>query len=118
MSLDPSLFQREAIEPETLALIAELEALAATQPPMHTRQPQEVREDRARGMPGRPPIVRSENAKVRTIPGPAGPISLRFFLPQRVEGVYFYIHGGGFVLGSNDAQDPRLEAIANNCNVV
>jgi acetyl esterase/lipase len=118
MSLDPSAFRPESIEPETAALIAELEALAASQPPMHTRDPKEVRAEREKGMPGRPPIVRSPNAKVRTIPGPAGQISLRFFLPPRVEGVYLYIHGGGFVLGSNDAQDPRLEAIANNCNVV
>lgn len=118
MSIDPSLFRPEAIDAETVAFNAELERLFAGQPSMHTQDPKQVREERARGMPGRPPIVRSDNAKVRTISGPAGTISLRFFLPPRVDGVYIYFHGGGFVLGSNDAQDARLEAIANNCNVV
>jgi acetyl esterase/lipase len=38
-------------------------------------------------------------------------------MPQQVDGVYYHIHGGGWVLGSADAQDPRLEAIANACNL-
>ena len=33
--------------------------------------------------------------------------------PERSRGVYLHIHGGGWVLGAADAQDPMLETIAD-----
>jgi acetyl esterase/lipase len=67
--------------------------------------------------PGGQPIIYSDNAIQRTIAGPAGEIGLRCFIPPRVEGAYLYIHGGGWVLGSNDSSDVRLETIANQSNL-
>jgi acetyl esterase len=117
MELDPSLFQPEAIDPETRAFLVQVQDLFASQPPMHLQDPAEIREARRQGRGFAGPLVFSPSAKVRTIPGPGGPITLRCFVPAQVDAVYLYIHGGGWVLGSADAQDPRLEEIANNCNV-
>jgi acetyl esterase/lipase len=115
--LDPKLFSPEAIDAETAAFNARLaESLAATTP-THLQAPAAVRAEREAGRGPQGPIVRSPNAQERLIPGPAGDLSLRLFIPQTVRGVYYHIHGGGWVLGSNDAQDPRLEQIANDCSV-
>ncbi len=118
MVLDPAVFLPEAIDDESRALIQQLRDLAASAPPMHTLAPAEVRTARAGGRgPGGQPIVYSDNAILRTIPGPAGEIGLRCFIPPRVEGAYLYIHGGGWVLGTNDSSDVRLETIANQNNL-
>lgn len=115
--LDPALFRAEAIDPETAAFNAQLEELLAKVPPTHTQTPQAVRRAREEGRGWRGPIVRSEAAVERKIPGPSGEVRLRCFFPERVDGVYLHFHGGGWVLGAADQQDPRLESIANGCNV-
>jgi acetyl esterase/lipase len=118
MALSPALFRPEAIDEESQQLIAQLRALAASAPPLWKQTPAEVRAMRAGGRgPGGQPIVYSENAILRTIAGPAGEIELRCFIPQSVRGAYLYIHGGGWVLGTNDSNDTRLESIANSHNV-
>ena len=119
MSLEPALFRPEAIDDESKQLIEQLKAMALAGPPMHTLAPAEARAARAgtgRG-PGGMPIVYSENAIIRSIPGPAGDIGLRCFIPPRIDGAYLYIHGGGWVLGSNDSSDPRLEKLSNDLNL-
>jgi acetyl esterase len=119
MTLDPALFRPEAIDDESKQLIEQLRAMALAGPPMHTLSPAEVRALRAgtgRG-PGGMPIIYSENAINRSIPGPAGDITLRSFIPSRVEGAYLYIHGGGWVLGSADSSDVRLETLSNDLNL-
>ena len=115
--LDPGLFRPEAIDAETAAFNAKLAELFAAAPPTHLQEPKAVRAARAAGGGVMGPIVRSPNAKERLIAGPAGPLSLRLFLPQTVRGVYYHVHGGGWVLGANDAQDARLEELANSCSV-
>lgn len=118
MTLDPALFRPEAIDDESKQLIAQLRAMAAAAPPMYTLRPQEVRAARAGGRgPGGQPIIYSENAVLRTIPGPGGDIDLRCFIPERVDGVYLYIHGGGWVLGTNDSNDARLEGLSRSHNL-
>ena len=104
MTLDPALFRPEAIDEESQQLIDRLRDMAADAPPMHSLTPQEVRAARAGGRgPGGQQILYSENAIQRTIPGPGGDIGLRCFIPERVDGAYLYIHGGGWVLGTNDS---------------
>lgn len=117
MTIDPALFRPEAIDPETAVFVTELEQTLAAFPSIHTMTAAEVRRQREEGGGWRPPIVRSERARERAIPGPAGPITLRLFIPGRIEGVYLHLHGGGWVLGSADAQDPRLEALSEACSL-
>ena len=47
-----------------------------------------------------------------TIPTRGGEIRLRVLAPDRTVGAYLHIHGGGWVLGDCDEQDPRLWALA------
>jgi acetyl esterase/lipase len=119
MTLDPAVFKPEAIDDESKQLMDQLRAMAAAMPPMHTMAPADVRAARVGSKigPGGVPIVYSENAIIRTIPSVAGQIELRCFIPPRVDGAYLYIHGGGWVLGSNDSSDPRLEGLANSLNL-
>ena len=121
MTLDPSVFLPSAVDEETAAYNAELEAFLAKFPSPHTLPPDVVRAARrnpaAEPSKFRPALVFSDNASVREIQGLAGPLTLRCFIPRQVDGVYYHIHGGGWVLGSADAQDVRLETIANACNL-
>src|SRR5690606_38657883 len=102
---------------ESKQLMARIREMAASQPPTYTREPAEVRAAMAQGGGVRGPIVRSENAIERTIPGPGGDIGLRCFVPANPRGAHLYIHGGGWALCTNDSSDPRLEAIAHENNV-
>ena len=118
MTLDPAVFRPEAIDEESKDLISRLREMAASAPPMHSMAPHEVRAARAGGRgPGGQPIVYSDNAVLRTIPGPAADIGLRCFIPDRIDGAYLYIHGGGWVLGTNDSNDVRLEGISKTHNL-
>ena len=118
MTFDPALFRPEAIDEESKQLIARLREMAAGAPPMYTLKPQEVRAARSGGRgPGGQEILYSENAVLRTIPGPGGDIGLRCFIPEKVDGAYLYIHGGGWVLGTNDSNDLRLESISKQHNL-
>ena len=50
-----------------------------------------------------------------TITGKDGnPIPLRVIAPAQPRGIYLHLHGGGWVLGGADMQDPMLERIADN----
>lgn len=119
MSLDPAIFKDGAIDEESKDLIDRLRAMGASMPSITTMQPAEVRAARAatnRG-PGGEPIVYSDNAIIRTIPSTAGEITLRCFIPPKIDGAYLYVHGGGWVLGSADGSDPRLESLSNQLNL-
>ena len=77
-----------------------------------------VREARRRGEGPFPPTPTSEHAVTRTIKGPGGhDIPLRIIAPANPRGVYLHIHGGGWVLGAADQQDPMLERIAANAGL-
>jgi acetyl esterase/lipase len=64
--------------------------------------------------------VKSPRARTITITGKDGnAIPLRVIAPQgQARGVYLHIHGGGWVLGASDLQDPMLERIADNTGQV
>ncbi|MBV8083937.1 MAG: alpha/beta hydrolase, partial [Chloroflexi bacterium] len=98
--LDPALFRPDAIDPETRAWNERLRELYAAQPHMSTLEPAVIRRNREEGRGPMGPLVFSEMAVERTMPGPGGDITLRTFVPQTVQGVYLHIHGGGWVLGT------------------
>lgn len=107
-----------APDPETLRFNAELEVLLGEYPMLTDLSPAEARRLREEGRSAFGPIVLSERAIERTVPGGEGPIRARVFLPDRAEGVYLHFHGGGWVLGGIHHQDPRLEALSRACRLV
>ncbi len=56
----------------------------------------------------------------RTIPGPAGPLGVRTFVPDDVRAVYFDVHGGGFFMGAPGMDDRDNAEIARraHCAIV
>src|SRR2546423_5461582 len=62
-------------------------------------------------------VLRSERAVDREISGPAGPIRLRTFVPDQVDGVLLHIHGGGFVTGSPEMTDLLHEMLSKQLDL-
>ena len=108
-------YDPEALAAETRAFNAELERLLATMPSVHTVPPEETRRARREGRGIYPPPVFAPEARVIDIDGPDGPLPLRIIAPeQESTGVFLHIHGGGWTLGENDMQDPRLQRLARD----
>jgi acetyl esterase len=59
----------------------------------------------------------SARAVDRMIDGPAGPIRLRTFMPDQVDGVLFHIHGGAWLGGSPEMMDLLHEMLADTVNL-
>ena len=105
-----------SIAPETEQLNTAIVETLGQRTPWHELEPAALRKSlEEEPLFPRPP--KSDNATERTIPGPGGDITLRQFIPDSPDGVFYHIHGGGWVLGSADGQDNRLEDIANSCNL-
>lgn len=117
MHRDPALFDLANADPETLALNEQLERLTLAIPSPLENGVEPIREARARGRGLFGPIIEGDLGENRTIPGPAGDLGIRVFVPQRVDGVYLYFHGGGWVMGSAAGNDERLEGIAREAGV-
>jgi acetyl esterase/lipase len=74
-----------------------------------------MRAARRRGEGPFPPPVISSRARTIVITGKAGnEIPLRVIASDRPHGIYLHLHGGGWVLGGADLQDPIFERIADN----
>lgn len=101
------LFYPEAISPETQAVNDRLVAtLASLNPPTELAG---MRDAYSRGLLGVPASPKSSRARQATISGPAGPLHLRILVPNEIRGVYLHLHGGGWMVGSNDTWDQQLE---------
>ena len=101
-------FLPEAIPPEVAAFNAELEGIFASMPPTHTVPPEVTRRAREEGQGAFGPLQLDPAAKESAVPGPAGDVPIRLFIPEREpRGIYLHIHGGGWVLGRAHHQDPR-----------
>jgi acetyl esterase/lipase len=113
--LDPALFRPDAVAPETRALNDTMTRLLTPLPNWWVVGAENARTARRRGDGPFPPPVFSPRAQTRTIEGKDGnSIPLRIIAPDNPRGVYLHIHGGGWVLGAADMQDPMLEQIADN----
>jgi acetyl esterase len=99
------------------AIVAMVEQVLATMPPVHTVEPAVSRRQRAEGNSMIPVPEKLDHAIDRTIPGPAGEIPLRMIVPDDAGGVYLHIHGGGWTLGAADQQDALLDFIARELGV-
>lgn len=124
MSRDPlalANFLSATIDPETRAINAEIEASMKDAPPMDVVPLEVLRDQRLAARGVFPEVPKSDRAVERRISGPAGEIGLRIVVPrasQTPKGVYLHIHGGGWVLGSNDQNDPGLERMADKHGLV
>jgi acetyl esterase/lipase len=116
--LDPTLFHPDAVAAETRALNEAMIKLLSDQPNWWVAGAATTRAARRRGDGPFPAPVFSTRATTRTIPGTDGhDIPLRIIAPAAPRGVYLHIHGGGWVLGGADMQDPMLERLADATNL-
>jgi acetyl esterase len=113
---DPAMFRDAAIDPETARLNAQMIELLTGQPEWWIIGAEAMRAARRRGEGPFPAPVMSNRARTLTITGRDGnEIPLRVIAStQPVRGIYLHLHGGGWVLGGADMQDPMLERIADN----
>jgi acetyl esterase/lipase len=110
----PELFRDGAIAPDTAKLNEQMIQLLTPQPDWWVVGAAEFRAARRRGEGPFPAPVMSPRARTITITGKAGnDIPLRVIAPSGPRGIYLHIHGGGWVLGGADMQDPMLERIAD-----
>ncbi len=109
------------LDPEVAAILKQMEEAGA--PPLAETSP-----DMARGafaglvdLQGAPEdVAQVEDLEVA---GAAGPIPIRVYRPggaEHAESVFYYIHGGGWVIMDLDSHDPICRAFANglHCPVV
>ncbi|MBI3784715.1 MAG: alpha/beta hydrolase [Deltaproteobacteria bacterium] len=102
---------------ESRDLNAKIEQVLGAIPPMYTVDPQVQRAQRIDGTGVLPKPVYMDECRNRTIHGPAGDINLRVFVPEKIDGVYLHIHGGGWVLGAADQQDQLLQMLGLTANL-
>jgi acetyl esterase len=115
---DPELFKATAISAETRAFNQAVIQLFGSVANWWDVGAQAVRDARARGEGPFPNAPQSKRARIVTIAGNGGhKIPLRVVVPDRPQGVYLHLHGGGWVLGAADLQDPMLERIAENAGL-
>jgi acetyl esterase len=117
--LDVALFHPDAVSADTRALNQAMIKLMTPLPDWWVIGAAAMRAARRRGEGGFPAPVMSPRAQTRTIPGPGGvDIPLRIIAPDSPRGVYLHLHGGGWVLGGADMQDPMLERLAGATGLV
>jgi acetyl esterase/lipase len=113
--LRPELFRKEAVAEDTARVNDAIVGLMTGLPEWWNVGAEYTREGRRLGRGPFPAPVKSPRARMITIAGRDGnEIPLRIIAPDQPRGVYIHIHGGGWVLGSADSQDPMLERIADN----
>jgi len=101
---------------ETVAFNAAREQAVRQETPIRSMSGAELTARRRNGS-GLRPVTVSSLAVDRTIPGPAGPLGLRAFVPPDVRGAFLHVHGGGWVVGSARLQDAFLEELAVDCRL-
>jgi acetyl esterase/lipase len=116
----PHLFMPEAISAETREFNAKLEQAVVNAPARWELTLEVERNITGAGAGLLPAAKPVERAEMLEIPGPGGEIPLRIIKPLEgpIRGVYLHFHGGGFAFGSAAGQDPMLDSITRNANVV
>ena len=113
----PKPFDPATISEETIRTNTEIVDTLSALPDQWSFPPEHVRRRRREGKGPFPVAPRSKMARDICIPGRDSEIKLRVITPEKPSGVYLHFHGGGWVLGAPDEQDPRMERIAKNCNL-
>ena len=124
LKLNAHLFDPEAVPPDVAAFDEQLIELGQKCPPWYDVGAQKYREMRTSGQTPFPQPLHLERGSKTTIPSRevGREIPVRIMKPQgdetKVNGLLLYIHGGGFVLQSEDGQDPLLSDLADGANVL
>ena len=119
LTVDPAVFDPDAISPETRALNAAIVAAIEAAPDRWTLPPETIRRMRAETGKPFPLAPKSPRAEPLEIDGPGGTLRLRVIRPQgEPTGMFLHIHGGGWMVGAADQQDPMLERIADNTGLI
>lgn len=108
------------MDAEIAALIPLLEADTENRLEQLEKDPEALRQmriEQALPTQGQGPAVALQED--RLIPGPdGGQVPVRIFVPNGdVAGAYLHIHGGGWVLGSHQTNDPALRTLASTAGV-
>jgi acetyl esterase len=102
-----------SIDPQAKVLLDQITAIGG--PQMHESSVEEARQmiGAMAAFSGEPPPI--AEVVSRTVPGPAGEIPVRIFLPDgsRPLPVLVYFHGGGWVIGGLDTHDVPCRVLAN-----
>ncbi len=118
IALDPALFLENSASEETRRFNAELLDRLSNLPDPWQFPPALIRQKRADGEGPFPLPPASTRAEAFEIDGPRGAIPVRVIAPEGTpKGVYLHFHGGGWMLGTADQQDDRLQRIADNCGL-
>lgn len=119
LTIDPSLFLQSAISQETLEFNETVLSQLMQTGDMWAVPASKVRQDRKEGKGIFPLDLPEPSALDISIETHNGELPIRHFKPSKSQarGTYFHIHGGGWVLGSADGQDGRLQQIADNCQL-
>ena len=112
---DPSVFKPQAISAETLAANEAFRKAMSGGPDWWDIGAPAYRAAAATGRGPFPPPEKSARARTIQIDGKGGhKVPVRVIEPERANGVYIHIHGGGLVFGSAEGQDPMLERIVQS----
>ncbi|MEU9112687.1 alpha/beta hydrolase [Streptomyces sp. NPDC048483] len=112
MTVDGMTITDEDCLAETLAFNAQFEATAARRPARDGKPDAATLATlRRHRLGGDTPPVTLPQGQDRVI---AGGVKVRAFVPDRVDGVYLHLHGGGWAFGSAGGQDERLWRLAEH----
>jgi acetyl esterase len=101
---------------ETRAANEDLMGRMAGQPAIYEADDQAaaIEAIRSGGFAGIPRKGDPEHGSARSVTGAAGPIKLHVVVPEVVNGVYLYLHGGGHTFGAASSQDAALWKLASH----
>jgi acetyl esterase/lipase len=117
---DHTIFADSAIDKATLAHNQSLIEAALKAPDRWQRTPDELREDRRKGIGPFTLQKHSERAETVTAEALGRQVPVRIIRPAAgpVRGTYLHIHGGGWMLGAADMQDETLGRTADRTGLV
>lgn len=121
--VDPSVFDPAAISQDTHAFNQKLMDIMRGAPKWYEVGAEQYRKMRERGETPLPPLTLLDSAEQTSIPSrDAGrDIPCRVLRPQNgksISGVYYHIHGGGWVLQTEKSQDIVLQNLANTNGIL